>query len=136
MKVLIVEPDKVPYEAEIDPGLKSLKTVVDGDIQAVYPFDDPVGIVCNDDSKIKGMPLNRALYDDNGTIYDIIAGKFLVVGLGEKSFDSLSDDMVVKYREQFKHPEKFVRLAGEIIAVKQPIPGDNEKGIKPPTQER
>ena len=121
MKVLMVEPGKTPYETEIDSGLKSLQAAVGGDIQAVYPYDDPVGLICNEEDKLMGLPLNRALYDDDGRMYDIVAGNFLIVGLGEEDFTDLPADLMAKYGEQFKHPEKFARIAGEIIAVKQPV---------------
>ena len=135
MKVLVVEPGKVPYEQEIDSGLEPLQAAVGGSIQAVYPYDDPVALVCNEEGKIMGLPLNRALSDDEGNIYDIIAGKFLIVGLGAESFDSLPDDLLEKYKEQFKCPEKFVRVAGKIMAVKQPVPGEHDKAAKPPETE-
>lgn len=135
MKVLVVEPGKVPCEQEIDSGLESLQAAVGGSIQTVYPYDDPVTLVCNEEGKIMGLPLNRALSDDEGNIYDIIAGKFLIVGLGEESFDSLPDDLLEKYKEQFKCPEKFVRVAGKILAVKQPVPGEHDKAAKPPETE-
>ena len=48
MKVLIVEPGKSPYAAEIESGLKSLQAAVGGDIQAVYPYEDPVALICNE----------------------------------------------------------------------------------------
>ncbi len=135
MKVLMVEPGKTPYETEIDSGLESLQTVVGGYIQAVYPYADPVGLICDEEGKIKHLPLNRALRDDEGEIYDIIAGKFLIVGLGEEDFDSLPDDLMEKYKEEFKYPEKFIRIAGKIVAVKQPVPGEQEKAAKPPAEE-
>lgn len=122
MKVLMIEPGKVPHEVEIDSGLKSLQAVVSGDIQAVYPYEEPVALICNEEGKLMGLPLNRALYDEDGQMYDIIAGNFLVVGLGEEDFTDLSPELMEKFSEQFKHPEKFVRLAGEILAVKQPLP--------------
>ena len=129
MKVLMVEPGKSPYAAEIESGLKSLQAAVGGDIQAVYPFDDLVGLICNDEGKLLGMPLNRALYDDGGRMYDIVAGNFLIVGLGKEDFTDLSPELMKKFSEQFKHPEKFARIAGEIIAVKQPA--TNEHREKP-----
>ena len=49
MKVLMVEPGKSPYETEIEGGLESLQAAVGGDIQATYPFDDLVGLICNDE---------------------------------------------------------------------------------------
>ena len=89
MNVLVVEPYKEPYEKDIEPGLESLQHEVGGDIECVYPFDDPVGIICNDEGKLEGLPLNRSLRDEDGEIYDVVAGTFLVVGLGEESFEGL-----------------------------------------------
>ena len=85
--------------------------------------------VCNDEGKLMGLPLNRALFDDDGHVYDIVSGNFLIVGLGEEDFTDLSPDLMEKYGEQFKYPEKFARIAGEIITVKQPA--TNEHREKP-----
>lgn len=120
MKVLMVEPGKVPYAAEIGEGLEPLQAAVGGDIQAVYPYDDPVALICNEEGKYMGLPLNRALHDDEGNIYDIVAGNFFLCGLGEEDFTDLPADLMEKYRQQFEHPEQFVRIAGKILAVKQP----------------
>lgn len=60
--------------------------MVGGCIEAVYPFDDPVAIVCNEEAKLEGLPLNRALRDEDGDIYDIVAGTFMVVGLTGRQF--------------------------------------------------
>ena len=38
MKVLMVEPGKVPQVMEINSGLEALQTAVDGNIEAIYPF--------------------------------------------------------------------------------------------------
>ena len=48
---------------------------------------------------------------------DIIAGTFLVVGLGDENFTSLSDDMQKKYADMFKDPEQFIRINNEIVAI-------------------
>ena len=124
IKILKIEPGKKPEIKEIEDGLKSLQDEVQGDIEAVYPFDDNVGIICNEEGIINGMAMNRALYDDDGEMYDIIAGPFLVVGLTEDSFSSLSDEMLSKYSEQFDKPEKFVRMDGKIHAISyEPVSG-------------
>lgn len=47
MTILVVEPMKKPTIQEIDGSLESMQRIVGGDIEAVYPFDDPVAIVCN-----------------------------------------------------------------------------------------
>lgn len=118
MKVLIVEPEKHPRVKEIDGGLESLQKEVGGYIEAVYPFDDPVAIVCNEEGKLNGLTLNRALRDDEGTIYEVIAGSFLVVGLTDENFGSLPDEMVEKYRKHFHDPELFLNIGGRLVVIK------------------
>ena len=93
-----------------------------------------MALICNEDGKFMGLPLNRALRDDAGEVYDIIAGNFLITGLGEESFSDLSPELMEKYKEQFLAPESFVQLGGKILAVKQPVPSpeDKERTQKPP----
>ncbi len=117
MNVLVVEPYKEPYEKEIEPGLESLQHEVGGDIECVYPFDDPVGIICNDEGKLEGMPLNRSLRDEDGEIYDVVAGTFLVVGLGEENFEGLSKEQMDKFKAHFRTPEQFLMIGGEIVSI-------------------
>ena len=123
MTVLVVEPMKEPYVKEIAPGLHALQAEVGGDIATAYPFSDPVGLVCNDEGKLIGLELNRGLRDEHGEIYDVMAGTFLVVGLSEDSFTSLTPEQVQKYTEHFKQPEQFISLNGQIIAL--PVEPEN-----------
>ena len=119
IQVLIVEPGKRPYIKEIDGSLASLQQEVGGYIQVVYPFDDPVGLICNEEGKLLNLSLNRALWTEDGEIYDILAGTFLVVGLGEEDFASLPDTLAEKYTEHFCLPETFVRINGHVCAIQQ-----------------
>lgn len=79
--------------------------------------------VLNDEGKLIGLDLNRSLRDEHGEIYDIVAGTFLVVGLGPESFASLPPDMIQKYTEQFKRPELFASINGQIVSV--PVEPEN-----------
>lgn len=115
--VLVVEPEKAPYTKEIDPGLESLQREVGGYIQAIYPFPEPVALVCNETAKLDGLPLNRALRDENGVAYDIIAGAFLVVGLTEEDFGSLSPELIQQFTRLFQRPEVFLRINGNIVVI-------------------
>ncbi|MBO4563636.1 MAG: DUF3846 domain-containing protein [Clostridia bacterium] len=117
MRVLVVEPYKEPYEKEIDPGLESLQHEVGGDIEVVYPFDDPVAVICNEEGKLEGLTLNRSLRDGDGEIYDVLCGTFLVVGLGEENFDGLSKEQMDKFKERFKTPEQFIFIGGNIVSI-------------------
>ena len=115
--VLVVEPGKAPYTKEIDPGLKSLQREVGGYIEAVYPFPEPIAIVCNETAKLDGLPLNRSLRDDDGEIYDIIAGAFLVVGMTEEDFGSLSPELIQQFTQHFWKSEVFLRINGNIVVI-------------------
>lgn len=102
--VLVVEPERKPYAKVIDNTLESLQREVDGYIQAIYPFEDEVAIICDEEAKLNSKPLNRSLRDSSGEIYDIIAGTFLVVGLTEDNFGSLSDEQMKEYSRFFEMP--------------------------------
>lgn len=123
LTVLVVEPMKEPYVKQIDPGLHALQAEVGGDIAASYPFNDPVGLVLNDEGKLIGLELNRSLRDEHGEIYDIVAGTFLVMGLGEENFTSLPPEMIQKYTEQFKKPELFANINGQLVSI--PVEPEN-----------
>lgn len=119
MNVLMIKPDKAAYEAEIGKSLNDMQNVVGGLIQAVYPYDDRVAIVCNEEGKYEGLPLNRALRDEDGNVYDIIAGTFFICGLDDESdFCSLPLELMEKYKEEFGDPQMFHRIGGKILTVK------------------
>ena len=116
MNVLMVEPGKAPYETQIGDDLQSMQALVGGYIQAVYPFEQPVALVCCESGKLDGLPLNRALRDADGDIYDIVAGNFFIVGLGESDFTDLPHELAERFAEQFRQPEMFMRVDGKIVA--------------------
>ena len=116
MNVLMVEPGKAPYEMQIGDDLQSMQALVGGYIQAVYPFEQPVALVCCESGKLDGLPLNRALRDADGDIYDIVAGNFIIVGLGKSDFTDLPHELAEQFAEQFRQPEMFMRVDGKIIA--------------------
>lgn len=122
MTVLLVEPNKYPEVKEIGTDLDSLQQAVGGNIEVIYPFEDNVGLVVNEEGKINGMPLNRAVRDDAGEVMDIIAGSFLVVGLTEDSFGSLTQEQIGKFEQEFHQPEAFVKMGKGVMAI--PIPDD------------
>ena len=125
MTVLLVEPEKYPRPVEIGKELSDLQEAVGGYIEVVYPFDEPVGLIMNEEGKLEGLPLNRALRDDEGQIYDVVAGSFLVVALTEESFGSLSPDQMQKFEQQFHQPEVFIQMGKGIMAL--PIPDEAVK---------
>ena len=135
LSVLKIAPGQYPQQVEIDNDLKALQQAVGGSIDASYPFEDPVAIVYNDDGKLMGLPLNRALRDKNGEMYDAVAGTFLVVGLGEKDFASLTSEMAQKYEHLFHQPETFLKLGNRLLVLPVPDEPPAEKPrTKPPAE--
>lgn len=122
MNVLLIEPGEYPKEICIGCELEDLQSAVGGYIEATYPFDDPVALIMNDEGKLMGQPLNRALRDENGNVYDVVAGTFLVAGITEEDFGSLSPDLMTKYKDLFHRPEVFVQTGHGVITV--PIPDE------------
>lgn len=118
MKVVICEPNKNARIAEIGNELEDMQEVVGGYIEAVYPWEDEVAIVCNDEGKFNGCEPCRALYDDDGNMYDIVFGTFFICGCSGEDFDSLSDEMINKYKEMFNKAETYCRGSRGIQAIK------------------
>ena len=115
--IRVVEPKKYPYEKEIAPGLESLQREVGGTIEAITPFLEPVAIVLDEEGKLKGKPRNRVLRDEDGAIYDFLSGTFLVVGLGDENFISLTPELMEQFSRIYHTPERFLDLGGAIIVL-------------------
>jgi hypothetical protein len=129
IKVLIIEPKEPPRLETIEHTLENLQKLVGGTIQACYPWNDPVALICDDDGKFKGYEANRVLVDDDGEPYDVVVGTFLITGLTREDFGSLSEEMAEKYTERFRWPEMFMRtMDGHVVWVKLK-PGEKPRVI-------
>ena len=119
MQVVVVEPEKKPIVQDIDAGLESMQKIVGGPIEAVYPFDEPVVLICNEEGKLLNLPLNRALRDDEGTVYDIISGTFFLCAAPPDSdrFAGLTDQQIKTYMERFDMPEMFLNVGGNLFVL-------------------
>ena len=122
----MVEPERSPYEVELENSLGAMQRRVGGTIEAVYePGGRDAALICNDEGKLLGLPLNRALRDEEGEIYNVIAGSFFVCGAppDSESFTSLTDAQVNYWMERFAKPEFFVRVNDKVICVPVEEPG-------------
>ena len=119
MRVVVVEPKKKPMVQDIDVSMESMQKIVGGSIEAVYPFDEPVALICNEEGKLLNLPLNRALRDDAGKVYDIISGTFFLCAAPTDSdhFAGLTDQQVKMYMERFAMPEMFLNVGGEMFVL-------------------
>lgn len=110
IKILVVEPNKLPFEKEIPKKSEEYQNVVGGYIECVtLNNSDSVILVCNEEAKVDNLPLNRDIE------YDIIAGTFFVVGDDYENGDfvSLTDNQIKKYKERFN--EKSIKETHEKV---------------------
>ncbi len=118
LTALLINPQEQPKEIECNNTTKTLQGLVKGSIEVLPSADNDVLFIMNEEGKLHGLPKNRAIYDTNGELADIILGSFLVVGSNEDEFCSLTPAQIEKYSKHFEKPEKFTKLAGEIVVQK------------------
>ena len=104
---------------EIDDNLEAMQSAVGGMIEEYMPFEDEVALVCNEEGKMMGLPLNRAIKINDNEIADIIAGDFFIcyAPIASEKFLSMPEDLMEKYEEKFKQPEEFFRNGNSIMAI-------------------
>jgi hypothetical protein len=103
IKVVMVEPHKVPYIAEIGNDLDSMQKAVGGYIQTV-DLAPNVTLACNEEGKLLGLEGNRSLNND------IIVGSFFIAGCNDEGeFISLTEEQTEEYVQKFLKPETFTK---------------------------
>ena len=105
MKIIVFHPGKEAYMKDIPNKLEALQGVVNGYIEVVRPFNDPVALVLNEEGKINGSRANRPIYDDKGNICDILYGTFFICGIGEDDLTDIPEELIPKYKDMFPLPK-------------------------------
>ena len=119
MTVLKISPLCRPEVITIAHTLEDMQLTVGGSIQAVYPYEDLVAIVCNEEGKLLGMEPNRAICDsDTGEIVEIICGTFFICGLTTDDFASLTAKQIQYYTKLFEYPEMFLWNGTQLVVLK------------------
>ena len=136
MTVLMVEPGYEPYEKAIPNTLAAKQELVGGLITAIYPYEEMVAIVANDEGILLNMDFNRSVEGGYGGVF----GPFFVCGLTEDSFCSLPPDQMERFKKKFHKAEILLGFRGdEPVTLKVEPKQKNatpEKQHKPPSQER
>ena len=132
INVIYVEPGKTARTIEMKDELSEMQKLVGGLIEEYMPFEDDVAIICNDEGKMNGMPLNRAIYLEDGQMADIIAGPFFIAyaPVESEKFLSMPKALEEKYTAKFRQPEQFFRTPAGIKAVKYEPEGVKENELE------
>ena len=104
IEVLYIQPGRYPEVIKMENTLEELQSRVEGSIEIVYPWEEAVCVVCDEEGKLKGSPLNRSLED-----YDILAGSFLICGCRGADLCSLTEQQKERYEQMFVDPQLFAR---------------------------
>ena len=120
IKVIYCEAGHKARIAEVDNNLGAFQGLVGGWIEEYMPYDDDIAIVCNEEGKTMGLPLNRAVKSEDGQLLDIIAGDFFIcyAPIESERFLSMPSELEEKYLEKFELPEMFFRTKDGIHAEK------------------
>ena len=109
IQVLKVAPFTAPEVCVLENHLRALQEAVSigadyvGLIEVIGLEDERACILCNEEGKLIGLPLNRWIGQD------IIAGVFYVVGQDENgNFTSLSNERMAYYMNRFEYAEYFI----------------------------
>lgn len=105
ISVLLIQPGKYPKPVEIKDSLEAMQTLVGGDIEEYMPFEDEAAIICNEEGKINGLPLNRAIY-------------------AEEEVDMRYGEMAQKFREaekNGKHLNGYIVFTEDSFTEKYPL---------------
>ena len=100
-RVVYVEPGKPAVEKKIGTRLEDLQAEVGGLIECITLRDtgSEVTLVCNDEGKLLGLPLNRPLWDGA----DVLAGPGFLAGCdNEGNMTSLPQSAMDFYKEKFR----------------------------------
>ena len=116
IRVVMVRPGERAVVTELSAALPDYQEAVGGCIEAFYPFEEEVCIVCNEEGKLNGMEPCRAVYD-GGEIVDIVFGPFFICSCAGEDFSGLDQEQAERYQELFALPETFFHLGGRLRAV-------------------
>ena len=132
IKIIVCEVGKLAREDGIENKLEKMQEKVQGYIE-FFDLDEKTTIVCNDEGKINGLPLNRAIRDEDGKIQEVIAGDFFIAGFDYKSgkMKSLDENQIKDLLEKFNFPEEILLINGEVFASKyEPKTNENKDKIR------
>ena len=121
INVLLCEAGKRARMVEMEDNLEAMQKLVGGLIEEYMPFEDDVALICNDEGKMLGLPMNRAIPGEDGKIMDVICGDFFIcyAPIESERFLSLPPELEEKYKEKFYWPEQiFLRNDKGLTAIK------------------
>ncbi len=101
MRVLLVGEKHEPKVISIPHKLEVFQELVGGTIEIVEPFDDDVVLICNENARCDGKPVNRIINKHMD-----VCGDFFICGSSEADLTDLAEDKIFKYSSLFRLPKE------------------------------
>jgi hypothetical protein len=96
-KVLLFPVNEDPKVVDLANGLKPMQDVVGGYIENVT-LEEGIGLICNEEGRLQGLPLNRPVPEVN----DVIRGPFFISRYNDEGETvDLSAADIKKYSKRF-----------------------------------
>lgn len=96
-RILLFPVDADPKVMDIEKGLEPMQSLVGGYIENVT-LEDGVGLICNEEGKLTGLPLNRPVPE----IRDVIRGPFFLSRYNDEGETvDVTDADVKKYSKRW-----------------------------------
>ena len=107
MKAIVIKPGKYAQIEDIDPTYSTLRSLVGGNIEMTYPFEDEyLAVISNEEAKLLDLPPNRAARRTDGTVADIYCGTMVVVALApEGEYRDLTNKEAKMVLQMWGQPE-------------------------------
>lgn len=112
MKVIAIDQDKGVRVEEIDGSLKSMQKLVNGHIEIVSTahFSDNALLICNEEGKIRKMPLTLLIFGENMRLDDMIVGPCFICASDGEEFTGLTEEQIEKYLKMFESNDKGIQI--------------------------
>lgn len=99
MRVMMIRVNQNPQIITVEHNLPSLQALVGGMIEVVEPFQDDVVIVCNENGRSAGKPVNRTINEKMN-----ICGDFFLCGQVDNELIDFPLEKVFVYNAKFHLP--------------------------------
>ena len=100
MRALIIRTDGRYFVEKVEPGLRSMRTIIGGDIESMLlDKEGKMKIYIDEAGKIKGLPVNKdatAIFLSFFRDEDYIAGDVVICGINGKGFDCSLTEAQIK----------------------------------------
>lgn len=103
------------YLANVDNSLEAEQAYVNYNephgLIAVVSITDEIDVICNDEGKLKNLPINRFLISDDGVVLDMLVGNIMCVRHNsDGEFTSIKEDdiPIIESRIILLMPDKMI----------------------------